>query len=153
VGEGLPGRMTKQAKQASRLERLCAERGMRMTGQRRTIARILSDADDHPDVEEVYRRASVADPRIALSTVYRTVRLFEEAGILERHAFRQGRARYEEAKREHHDHLIDVDTNRVIEFHDEEIEKLQEAIARRLGYELLGHRLELYGVAMKKKRS
>lgn len=130
---------------ASRLERLCAERGMRMTGQRRIIARILSEASDHPDVEEVHRRASAEDSRISLSTVYRTVRLFEEAGILERHEFGDGRARYEQAPREHHDHLIDVDTGTVIEFRNEEIERLQEAIARELGYKLIGHRLELYG--------
>ena len=122
---------------------------MRMTGQRRVIARVLSEAEDHPDVEEVHRRASQRDSRISLSTVYRTVRLFEEAGILERHEFGDGRARYEESPREHHDHLIDVDTGSVIEFRNEEIERLQEAIARKLGYKLIGHRLELYGVAQK----
>jgi Fur family ferric uptake transcriptional regulator len=144
----------RKADTESRLERLCAEKGMRMTGQRRVIARILSDAEDHPDVEEVHRRASAKDSRISLSTVYRTVRLFEEAGILERHEFGDGRARYELAPREHHDHLIDVETGTVIEFRNEEIERLQEAIARELGYELIGHRLELYGapVAARKKR-
>ena len=136
----------------SRLERLCAEKGMRMTGQRRVIARILSDAADHPDVEEVHRRASAQDRRISLSTVYRTVRLFEEAGILERHEFGDGRSRYEEAPREHHDHLIDVETGRVIEFHSEEIEQLQEAIAKEHGFELIGHRLELYGTPLPDKK-
>ena len=136
----------------SRLERLCAEKGMRMTGQRRVIARILSDAADHPDVEEVHRRASAQDSRISLSTVYRTVRLFEEAGILERHEFGDGRSRYEQAPREHHDHLIDVETGRVIEFHSEEIEQLQEAIAKEHGFELIGHRLELYGTPLPDKK-
>jgi Fur family ferric uptake transcriptional regulator len=135
----------------SRLEQLCAEHGMRMTGQRRTIARILSEADDHPDVEEVHRRASALDSRISLSTVYRTVRLFEEAGILERHEFGDGRARYEQAPREHHDHLIDVDTGSVIEFRNEQIEALQETIARELGYKLIGHRLELYGAPLARR--
>lgn len=144
--------MVKQAKQPSRLERQCAEQGMRMTGQRRVIARVLSEADDHPDVDELYRRVNAIDPRISLSTVYRTVRLFQEAGILERHAFGHGRARYEKAEREHHDHLIDVDTGKVIEFRNEQIEKLQELMARELGYELLGHRLELYGVSLNKKK-
>lgn len=136
----------------SRLERLCAEKGMRMTGQRRVIAQILSDAADHPDVEEVHRRASAQDSRISLSTVYRTVRLFEEAGILERHEFGDGRSRYEQAPREHHDHLIDVETGRVIEFHSEEIERLQETIAKELGFELIGHRLELYGTPLSGKK-
>jgi Fur family ferric uptake transcriptional regulator len=118
---------------------------MRMTGQRRTIAKVLSEAEDHPDVEEVYRRASARDPRISLSTVYRTVRLFEEANILERHDFGDGRARYEEAPSEHHDHLIDVQTGEVVEFRNEEIERIQQRIAAELGFELVGHRLELYG--------
>lgn len=121
---------------------------MRMTGQRRVIARVLSEAEDHPDVEEVHRRASALDPRISLSTVYRTVRLFETSGILERHDFGDGRARYEQVSREHHDHLIDVDTGTVIEFRSEQIERLQEAIARELGYKLIDHRLELFGVAL-----
>ena len=116
--------MPKTAKAESRLERLCAERGMRMTGQRRTIAQVLSEAEDHPDVEEVYRRASARDPRISLSTVYRTVRLFESAGILDRHEFGDGRARYEPAGHRHHDHLINVKTGEVIEFSNEQIEKL-----------------------------
>lgn len=124
---------------------------MRMTGQRRIIAGILSDAEDHPDVEEVHRRASALDSRISLSTVYRTVRLFEEAGILERHEFGDGRARYEQAPREHHDHLIDVDTGNVIEFRNEQIERLQEAIARELGYKLIDHRLELFGVPLTRR--
>jgi Fur family ferric uptake transcriptional regulator len=133
----------------SRLERLCVEKGMRMTGQRRVIARVLSDADDHPDVEEVHRRAAGVDARISLATVYRTVRLFEEAGIVERHAFGEsGRGRYELAGQRHHDHLIDLDTGQVIEFRNEQIEKLQEAVARELGYRLTGHRLELYGHAI-----
>lgn len=136
----------------SHLEKMCAEKGMRMTGQRRVIARILSEASDHPDVEEVHRRASALDSRISLSTVYRTVRLFEEAGILERHEFGDGRARYETVPREHHDHLIDVDTGAVIEFRNEQIERLQEAIAEELGYKLIDHRLELYGIALKRVR-
>jgi len=122
-----------------------------MTGQRRVIAQVLSEATDHPDVEEVYRRATAIDPRISIATVYRTVRLFEENEILERHDFRDGRARYEELSERHHDHLIDLETGRVIEFQNSEIEKLQERIARDLGYELRGHRLELYGRAFKSK--
>jgi Fur family ferric uptake transcriptional regulator len=130
----------------SHLETLCAQRGLRMTGQRRVIARVLSEARDHPDVEELHRRAHLVDPHISLSTVYRTVNLLEKKGILERHAFGRGRGRYEEATRDHHDHLIDIATGRVIEFRSEEIEKLQEKIARRLGYKLVDHRLELYAV-------
>ncbi|NKB16650.1 MAG: transcriptional repressor [Sphingomonadales bacterium] len=140
--------MRKTVRAESRLERLCAERRMRMTGQRRTIAKVLSEAEDHPDVEEVYRRASARDPRISLSTVYRTVRLFEEASILERHDFGDGRARYEEAPENHHDHLIDIQSGQVIEFSNEEIEKLQHRVAEQLGYKLVGHRLELYAVPM-----
>ncbi len=117
-----------------------------MTEQRRIIARVLSEADDHPDVEEVYRRAAMVDAHISLSTVYRTVRLFEEAGIIERHDFRDGRARYEGVGKEHHDHLIDLESGDVIEFRNEQIEKLQELVARELGYKLIDHRLELYGV-------
>ncbi len=131
-----------------RIEKLCAERGMRMTEQRRVIARVLSSAEDHPDVEELYRRASSIDPHISIATVYRTVRLFEEAGIIERHDFRDGRSRYEQAKDEHHDHLIDTRSGQVIEFYDEEIERLKSAIAERLGFRLIDHRLELYGVPM-----
>jgi Fur family ferric uptake transcriptional regulator len=128
-----------------RLEKLCVEKGLRMTDQRRVIARVLSEADDHPDVDQVYRRASAIDPRISIATVYRTVRLFEEANILERHDFGDGRARYEEAPSEHHDHLIDVQTGEVVEFRNEEIERIQQRIAGELGFELVGHRLELYG--------
>lgn len=127
----------------------CEAQGLRLTEQRRTIASVLEMADDHPDVEELYSRASAIDPRISLATVYRTVKLFEESGILEKLDFRDGRARYEDADRDHHDHLIDLHTGEVIEFVDEEIEALQEKIARKLGYELKGHRLELYGVPLK----
>ena len=128
-----------------RLEKLCLEKGLRMTDQRRIIARVLSEAADHPDVDQVYRRASAIDSRISIATVYRTVRLFEEANILERHDFGDGRARYEEAPSHHHDHLIDMQTGEVVEFRNEEIEKLQQRIAAELGFELVGHRLELYG--------
>ena len=131
-----------------RIEKLCAEKGMRMTEQRRVIARVLSVAHDHPDVEELYRRSHEVDPHISIATVYRTVRLFEESGIIERREFRDGRARYEEASEIHHDHLIDMKTGKVVEFVDEEIEALQEAIARRLGFRLIDHRLELYGVPL-----
>ena len=127
----------------------CEAAGLRMTDQRRTIAAVLEAADDHPDVEELYTRASAADPRISLATVYRTVKLFEEAGILDKHEFGDGRARYETADRDHHDHLIDMHSGEVIEFVDPEIEALQEKIAAKLGYELRGHRLELYGVPRK----
>lgn len=132
-----------------RIEKLCVEKGLRMTEQRRVIARVLSEAEDHPDAEELHRRASAQDNRISLATVYRTVRLFEDAGIIERHDFRDGRSRYEEAPDEHHDHLIDMNSGEVIEFYDEEIERLQEAIARKLGYKLVDHRLELYGTKLK----
>ncbi|WP_342075893.1 Fur family transcriptional regulator [Yoonia sp. SS1-5] len=127
----------------------CEANGLRMTEQRRTIATVLEAADDHPDVEELYNRAAAADPRISLATVYRTVKLFEEAGILDKHEFRDGRARYESADRDHHDHLIDMHSGAVIEFVDQEIEALQERIAAKLGYRLMGHRLELYGVPLK----
>jgi Fur family ferric uptake transcriptional regulator len=130
----------------SRLEQLCHEKGLKMTGQRRVIAQVLSDATDHPDVEQLYRRVTEVDPRISIATVYRTVRLFEEANILERHDFRRGRARYEEIPESHHDHLIDVQSGEVIEFRNEEIEKLQHRVAEELGFELVDHRLELYGV-------
>ncbi len=132
----------------SRLELMCIEKGMKMTEQRRIIARVLSAAEDHPDVEEVYRRASVQDSKISIATVYRTMRLFEDEGIVERHDFGDGRARYEEASDEHHDHLINVKTGRVIEFQNEEIEQLQERVAREHGLKLVGHRLELYGVPL-----
>ena len=128
----------------NRLENLCLEKGMRMTEQRRVIARVLSEAQDHPDVEEVYRRATARDSRISIATVYRTVRLFEEAGILERHDFRDGRARYEEVTEKHHDHLINVQSGEVVEFRSDEIEALQKVIAEKLGYRLIDHRLELY---------
>lgn len=133
------------------IEQICVDRGMRMTDQRRVIARVLTLASDHPDVEEVYRRASAIDPKISIATVYRTLRLFEEAGILERHDFRDGRARYEQMPEEHHDHLIDLQTGAVLEFRNEDIEKLQNLVAEHLGYRLLGHRLELYGVPLKGK--
>ena len=133
---------------ASKLERKCVQKGMKMTGQRRLIARVLSESEDHPDVESVYQRASELDPKISIATVYRTVRLFEEANILDRHDFGDGRARYEEVPEEHHDHLIDIRNGRVLEFQDVEIELLQEKIAERLGFKLVGHRLELYGVPL-----
>jgi Fur family ferric uptake transcriptional regulator len=129
------------------IEALCASKGLRITDQRRTIARILSESDDHPDVETLHTRAAAVDPRISIATVYRTVRLFEEAGILERHEFGDGRSRYEAASDDHHDHLIDVETGKVIEFVDEELEELQRRIAERLGFRLVDHRMELYGVA------
>jgi len=140
----------KAAGNTPRLERLCAEQGIRMTEQRRVVARLLSIADDHPDVEELHRRASEVDARISIATVYRTVRLFDEAGILERHDFGDGRARYEMVPEEHHDHLIDLRTGRVIEFQNDQIEDLQRKIARRLGYSLVDHRLELYGIPLDK---
>ncbi len=128
----------------------CEAKGLRITGQRRTIAQVLEDSEDHPDVEELYKRASGLDPNISIATVYRTVKLLDEAGILEKLEFGDGRARYEDAERDHHDHLIDMNSGEVIEFVDAEIEELQERIARRLGYELRGHKLELYGVPLKK---
>ena len=131
---------------ADDIEQLCAERGLRMTGQRRVIAEVLSSARDHPDVEELHRRAMDIDPNVSIATVYRTVRLFEEAGILERHDFGDGRARYEQVTEDHHDHLIDARSGKVIEFVSPEIEALQEKIAADLGYRLVGHRLELYAV-------
>jgi Fur family ferric uptake transcriptional regulator len=127
----------------------CEAQGLRLTDQRRTIARVLDESLDHPDVEELFARAVRADPRISIATVYRTVKLFEESGILEKHEFGDGRARYETADRDHHDHLIDLATGEVIEFVDPEIEALQERIAAKLGYRLKGHRLELYGVRIK----
>lgn len=132
------------------LEQKCIEQGMRMTDQRRTIAHVLSKSDDHPDVEELYRRASAIDSKISIATVYRTVRLFEEAGILERHDFKDGRARYEQAPEEHHDHLIDIQSGEVLEFRSEEIEELQKRVAKELGFELVDHRMELYGVPIKR---
>jgi Fur family ferric uptake transcriptional regulator len=129
----------------SRIERLCIERGLKMTGQRRLIARVLSEAEDHPDVEDVYRRALALDSKVSIATVYRTVRLLEENGILERRDFGGGRARYDPADRGHHHHLIDVDSGRVIEFADEEFEALARRLAQRLGFDLVGQRLELFG--------
>lgn len=132
----------------STLEQLCAEKGLKMTDQRRTIARVISEASDHPDVETVYRRATAIDSRISIATVYRSLKLFEDANVLIRHDFGEGRARYEETG-EHHEHLIDIESGDVIEFHNEEIEALKERIARDLGYELVDHRLELYGRKIK----
>ncbi len=129
----------------------CEAKGLRMTDQRRTIAAVLEESDDHPDVEELYARASGRDPKISIATVYRTVKLFEEAGILDKLEFGDGRARYEDAERDHHDHLIDMQSGEVIEFVDPEIEQLQERIAAKLGYRLKGHKLELYGVPLTKK--
>lgn len=134
-----------------KLEKLCAEKGLRMTEPRRVIARVLSIADDHPDAEELHRRANQLDASISLATVYRTVKLFEDAGIIQAHDFRDGRSRYEEVPEEHHDHLIDVKSGEVVEFHSAEIELLQEEIAKKLGYRLVDHRLELYGVPIDSK--
>jgi Fur family ferric uptake transcriptional regulator len=130
------------------IEALCAERGLRITEQRRIIARVLSESEDHPDVEELHKRASALDAGISIATVYRTVRLFEEAGILDRHDFGDGRARYEAAPEAHHDHMIDVETGKVIEFVDPELEALQRVIAERLGFRLVDHRMELFGVRL-----
>jgi len=130
------------------MERLCVERGLRMTGQRRVVAQVLSEADDHPDAEEIYRRGSAIDAKISIATVYRTLRIFEEVGILQRLEFGDGRARFEIAEREHHDHLIDTASGKVIEFQDAKLEALQTKIATSLGYRLVGHRMELYGVPL-----
>jgi Fur family ferric uptake transcriptional regulator len=132
----------------NRIEKACQVSGMRMTGQRRVIAQAIADSEDHPDVEELYKRASAIDPHISIATVYRTVKLFEDAGILDRLDFGDGRARYEESRDDHHDHLIDLNSGEVIEFRNEEIERLQEFVARELGYKLVDHRLELYGVKL-----
>lgn len=137
---------------SSSLESKCEEKGLKMTEQRRVIARVLSESDDHPDVEMLYQRASAIDSGISIATVYRTVRLFEEAGIIAKHDFGDGRSRYEEAPQEHHDHLINLRTGEVIEFSNEQIEKLQEVIARELGFELVDHRLELYGIPLNDKK-
>jgi Fur family transcriptional regulator, ferric uptake regulator len=134
----------------TRIEKLCAERGLKMTEQRRIISRVLSQAQDHPDVEEIYRRASAIDPKISIATVYRTMRLLEDANVIDRHDFGDGRARYEENRDEHHHHLIDVKSGEVIEFQNSDFEKLKAKIAQELGYELIGDRLELYGVKKKK---
>jgi Fur family ferric uptake transcriptional regulator len=133
----------------SKLEKVCQERGLKMTDQRRVISRVLSEAADHPDVEQVYLRASAIDPNISIATVYRTMRLFEEANVISRLDFGDGRARYEGSREEHHHHLIDLKTGEVVEFQNAEIEQLKEKIAAELGYELVGHRLELYGVKRK----
>ena len=136
------------APKASGIEARCAATGMRMTEQRRVIARVLAEAEDHPDVEELYHRCVAVDDKISISTVYRTVKLFEDAGIIERHDFREGRARYEQIPDTHHDHLINLRTGEVIEFRSEDIERLQTEVARRLGYQLVDHRLELYCVPL-----
>jgi Fur family ferric uptake transcriptional regulator len=147
-----PARTLGPLEPATRIERLCATKRLRMTGPRRVIARVLSAAKDHPDVEEVHRRAHAVDKRISLSTVYRTLKVFAANGILERHDFGAGRGRYEEAARSHHDHLIDIESGRVIEFSNEEIERLQKRVARELGFDLVGHKLELYGVPVRRPR-
>ncbi len=134
------------------LERLCREKGLRVTGPRRVIVSVLAQADDHPDVVELHRRATAIDPKIAIATVYRTMKLFEENGIAARHAFGDGRGRFETADHAHHDHLIDVDTGKVTEFHSEAIEELQEEIARRHGYEIVSHRLEIFVRKAKKPK-
>jgi Fur family transcriptional regulator, ferric uptake regulator len=138
-----------EAYMLSRLEQLCLDRGLKMTDQRRVISRVLSAATDHPDVEQVYRRAADIDSKISIATVYRTVRLLEDVGVIERLDFGDGRARFEETREEHHHHLINVQTGEVIEFNSDELEAVKQRIARELGFELLGHRLELYGVPLK----
>jgi Fur family ferric uptake transcriptional regulator len=136
---------------ASSIEKLCLEKGLRMTEQRKIIAQVVAESKDHPDVEEVYNRAYAKDPKISIATVYRTVRLFEENEIIEKHDFGDGRARYEEITESHHDHLIDIKTGKVVEFVNEEIEKIQERVAKELGYKIVDHRLELYGIPLKDK--
>ena len=143
--------MNRTALNLDRIEKACAEKGLRMTEQRRIIARVVAEAYDHPDAEELYRRAIAVDPHISIATVYRTVKLFEDAGIIERHDFREGRARYEQIPDSHHDHLINLRTGQVIEFQSEAIEKLQAEVARKLGYKLVDHRLELYAVPLEGK--
>lgn len=137
----------------SRIEELCIKKGMKMTEQRRVVARVLSEAHDHPDVEEVYRRATKIDPKVSLATVYRTIRLFEDGNLLIRHDFGDGRARYECIPDRHHDHLIDLETGRVIEFENATIERLQREVAKSLGYRLVDHRLELYGMPLETSKS
>jgi Fur family ferric uptake transcriptional regulator len=134
------------------IQQACAAKGLRMTGQRRVITKVLGEAHDHPDAEELHRRAAAVDARISLSTVYRTMKLLEDRGIIARHAFGDGRARFEQAERQHHDHLINIKTGEVVEFQSEEIERLQAEVARRLGYRLVHHRLELYAVPLKPKK-
>lgn len=141
-----------EAETTNSIEARCVEHGLRMTGQRRVIARVLATANDHPDVEELHRRAHAVDSKISLSTVYRTIKLFASKGIIERHDFGHGRGRYEETSRDHHDHLVDIESGRVIEFSNQAIEALQERIAHELGFELVGHKLELYGVPLAKKK-
>ena len=131
------------------IEEKCISKGVKLTGQRKIIARIMSEAEDHPDVDELYKRVTKVDPKISIATVYRTVKLFEEAGILAKHDFKGGKARYEEISESHHDHLIDVKTGEIIEFVDDEIEKLQKNVAEKYGYELVDHKLELYGIKKK----
>jgi len=140
--------MDKTPNKPSRLEQLCRDKGMKMTGQRRIIAEVLSESSDHPDVEELLKRTQIIDPNISIATVYRTVSLFEDEGIIERLDFGDGRARYEESSDDHHDHLIDIQSGRVIEFSNAEIEALQEKIATQLGFRLVGHKLELYGAPL-----
>ena len=135
---------------SSDLEKRCLNRGVRLTDQRKIIAKIMSEAEDHPDVDELHRRVSKIDSKVSIATVYRTVKLFEEAGIIEKHDFKGSKARYEQAPKEHHDHLIDINTGEIIEFVNEDIEKLQEKVAAKLGYKLVDHRLELYGSKIKK---
>ena len=141
--------LTQLVEHMNRIEKACQDKGMRMTEQRRVIAQVIAEFDDHPDVEEMHRRAVAVDDRISIATLYRTVRLFEDAGILDRVDFRDGRARYQEAGIEHHDHLIDLQSGEIIEFHNEKIEQLQELVARELGYRLVDHRMELYAVKLK----
>jgi Fur family ferric uptake transcriptional regulator len=143
----------KPSSDSNLIEAQCMAKGMRMTEQRRVIARVLAGSDDHPNVEELYRRCARVDYRISISTVYRTMRLFEDAGIIERHDFREGRARYETSSERHHDHLIDLRNGEVIEFQSEEIERLQAEVARKLGYRLVDHRLELYAVPLIEDKS
>ena len=152
TADALVLRFIAMSHQAIDVEALCADKGLRITEQRRVIARILSESEDHPDVETLHERAAAIDPKISIATVYRTVRLFEEAGILSRHEFGDGRARYEAASDEHHDHLIDVETGKVVEFVDEELEDLQKRIAEKLGFRLVDHRMELYGVSLNRNR-
>jgi Fur family transcriptional regulator, ferric uptake regulator len=146
----LAGQLGRGDDMAKDIMQRCAQNGLRMTDQRRTVAQVLEESQDHPDVEELYARALKLDPRISIATVYRSVKLFEESGILEKLEFGDGRARYEDAERDHHDHLIDMNSGEVVEFIDPDIEALQEKIAKRLGYRLKGHRLELYGVPIKR---
>ena len=135
---------------SSMIERKCMEKGVRLTDQRKLIAKVMSEADDHPDVDELHKRVSSLDSKISIATVYRTVKLFEEAGIVDKHDFKGNKARYEQAQTEHHDHLIDINTGKIIEFVNEDIEKLQKEVAKKLGYNLVDHRLELYGSKIKK---